>query len=92
MHSRIGRFRLATEKAVMHRRLFLTATGCIGLVGQSVAVGDEVWIVAGRTTPVVLRRSQSGRFKWMGEAYVHRIMQGDAVRSGRLRFHDIDLE
>ncbi|KAN0110618.1 HET domain containing protein [Hyaloscypha variabilis] len=92
MLSRIGRFRLATEKAMMHRRLFITATGCIGLAGQSVAVGDEVWIVAGLTTPVVLRRSQSGRFKWMGEAYVHGIMQGEAVRSGRLKFHDIDLE
>jgi hypothetical protein len=92
MRSRIGRFRLATEKAVTHRRLFLTTTGCIGLAGQSVAVDDEVWIVAGLTTPVVLRRSQDGRFKWMGEAYVHGIMQGEAVRSGRLRFHDIDLE
>ena len=92
LYDRINAFRLAVEKAGNCRRLFVTANGYIGLGPRSLQPGDEVWIVSGLGTPSVLRPSRTGRFRWIGEAYVHGIMHGEAVQSGRLKFHEIDLE
>jgi hypothetical protein len=44
-------------------------------------VGDEVWILAGADVPLILRPSASSgeEYRLVGEAYVHGIMQGEAV-------------
>ncbi|RFN45505.1 hypothetical protein FIE12Z_10268 [Fusarium flagelliforme] len=59
-------------------RLFLTDSGYLGMGYESVEVGDEVWIVRGCPTPLVLRR-EGESFSLIGESYVHGVMNGEAV-------------
>ncbi|MCJ1247927.1 hypothetical protein MMC30_005142 [Trapelia coarctata] len=62
------------------RRLFRTRTGYLGLGPQSLRVGDEVWISCSSPTPLLLRPIAEGRHEFMGEAYVHGIMHGEAIK------------
>lgn len=57
---------------------FLTRNGYLGMGFESIEVGDEVWIVRGCPTPLVLRREEE-RFSLVGESYVHGVMKGEAV-------------
>ena len=59
-------------------RLFLTDSGYLGMGYESVEVGDEVWIIRGCPTPLVLRR-EGEKFSLIGESYVHGVMTGEAV-------------
>jgi hypothetical protein len=48
------------------------------LVRRSAQIGDEIWFVQGSKMPMVLRSgSRSGRYTFIGEAYVHNFMQGE---------------
>lgn len=59
-------------------RPFLTGSGYLGMGLESVEVGDEVWVVKGCPTPLVLRR-EGKEFSLVGESYVHGVMNGEAV-------------
>lgn len=76
------------------RRAFVvTARGYLGLMPGLAARGDDICVLEGGKVPFVLRRTEgdvaaavpeSGaetmtRYKWVGEAYVHGIMQGEWV-------------
>jgi hypothetical protein len=63
------------------RRLFVTQEGYFGCGAQTLAVDDEVWILGGADTPMVLRKLPSGGYRLIGEAYVHGVMHGEAVAS-----------
>jgi len=67
-----------------YRRLVLLEDGYLGMAPESVAEGDEVWIVSGCLTPLVLRREDGeeaqGAYSLAGEAYVHGVMYGEAVK------------
>jgi hypothetical protein len=54
-------------------------------------VGDEIWVLAGYPTPVILRPAGNGNHKFMGQAYVHGAMHGEYV-TGDVIFQDIVLE
>ncbi|KAN0113261.1 Heterokaryon incompatibility protein (HET) domain containing protein [Hyaloscypha variabilis] len=71
--------------AYMGRRLFVTASGHQGIGPQALEKGDEVWILGGAKVPMVLRRVQEGIYRLVGEAYVHGIMEGEAVGEGKGR-------
>lgn len=63
------------------RALITTHSGQLGLAPSSVQKGDEVWILAGSNSPSILRRTPvSGEYELVGQAYVHGIMYGEAVR------------
>jgi len=62
----------------VNHRPFLTDSGYLGMGYESVEEGDEIWIVRGCPTPLVLRRSEEG-FSLIGESYVHGVMRGEAV-------------
>ena len=40
---------------------------------------DEVWVLNGAKTPVVLRKMGERRYEFLGEAYVHGMMHGEAL-------------
>lgn len=61
------------------RRTFRTRTGYIGLTAAGAAPGDVVCIFLGGVTPFVIRSRGNGRYDLVGEAYVHDIMQGEAM-------------
>lgn len=72
------------------RKIFRTRRGLVGIVGEDVRVGDEVWNLVGGEVPFVLAAAESGqkgnrqtlcgrgskRMIVVGEAYVDGIMQG----------------
>jgi hypothetical protein len=65
----------------MGRLLFVTERGDLGMGPTVLEAGDEVWILPGADVPLILRRSASSgeEYRLVGEAYVHGIMQGEAV-------------
>ncbi|EFQ32139.1 hypothetical protein CGRA01v4_08245 [Colletotrichum graminicola] len=53
----------------------------VGMVPDGCEAGDEVWVMKGCNAPFVLRRSaqRQGARRIVGAAYVHGIMNGEAV-------------
>jgi hypothetical protein len=60
------------------RRLITTEKGYIGLAVNSCVRGDIVCVVFGCSTPVLLRRV-GDHYIFLGEAYLHGIMHGEAI-------------
>ena len=64
------------------RCLFITDSGYMGLTRWSNQVGDKVYVLLGGDMPFVLR-PKNNHFLFRGEAYVHGIMDGEAVTNAR---------
>jgi hypothetical protein len=64
------------------RRVMKTQSGYVGLAHFQSQVGDIVCLLAGCTVPMVLRKGEQG-YKFVGEAYVHGIMDGQAWEARR---------
>ena len=64
------------------RRLFITDTGYMGLTHRSNKVEDKVYVLLGGDMPFVLR-PKNKHFLFRGEAYVHGIMDGEALTKAR---------
>lgn len=70
------------------RRPFVTEGGRLGLGPGKMRDGDIVVVVCGAEVPLVLRpvqeegMAEDGLFELVGEAYVHGIMDGEAMRLG----------
>lgn len=76
--------RFHISRVYRKRCLFRTRSGRLGLGPQCVRPGDGVWLVAGSRTPYLLRKKgqdEEGRERlgFLGEAYVHGVMHGEAV-------------
>lgn len=56
-----------------------------GLCPPDTKVGDIICILHGCSVPVVLREKQSGYMSLVGEAYVHGVMDGEALEAFRER-------
>lgn len=74
-----AQFRRESNLAFGGRRLMRTDGGLLGLGPTHMCEGDQVCILAGAKTPVVLRRLDNGHYQFLGEAYVHGIMHGEAT-------------
>lgn len=72
------------ERNMASSALFGTTDGRIGKGPRSVIKGDEVWILAGAKVPYILRPIGSGRYEFIGEAYIRGIMFGEAVWSSKM--------
>lgn len=89
-------FRIQMVRVYRKRCLFRSKRGRLGLGPQSVKPGDAVWLLAGSRTPYLLRKhvgegeneSAKGEFRFLGEAYVHGVMYGEAAA----RLKDTDWE
>jgi hypothetical protein len=67
--------------AYLGRRLFQTQGNRFGIGSQSLKHGNEVWVLAGLSVPVLLKKGSSENKRFVvGEAYVHGAMNGEAVR------------
>jgi hypothetical protein len=77
------------------RKLFRThLKRSLGTGPQSLEPGDIVCVLAGGTVPYLIRPINGGRenkFSFVGEAYVHGIMHGEAVRAEGATLQDIVL-
>jgi hypothetical protein len=72
---------LRSEMSVLiGRRLFVTHNAYVGLAREEVKVGDLVTILMGGDIPFLLReRTEESTFQFVGEAYVHGVMYGEAI-------------
>jgi hypothetical protein len=62
----------------LNRRMIATEKGRIGLASCTAAVGDRLSLCKGSTVPLILRPSEgTGRWKLVGDAYVHGVMKGE---------------
>ena len=67
------------------RRLIQTREGLIGLGPGSAEIGDLVCVLFGGHVLYVLRKEQSDHYKFVGECYVHGMMDGEAINSSNTR-------
>jgi hypothetical protein len=64
----------------INHRPVLTDTGYLGMGFDAAQVGDEVWIISGCPTPLVIRKlGERDEYCLIGETYVHGAMHGEAV-------------
>ena len=63
------------------RRLFGTAKGYLGIGAFSPQADDKVWVLGEANTPAILRKQSNGLYRLVDEAYVHGVMNGEAIRS-----------
>ncbi|KAI1079949.1 HET-domain-containing protein [Whalleya microplaca] len=60
-------------------RLLWMQNKYIGMTSGEAQEGDEVFVILGRDTPMVLRPTSSGEYEVIGDCYVHGIMDGEAL-------------
>ncbi|KAI4173817.1 MAG: hypothetical protein LQ346_008339 [Caloplaca aetnensis] len=69
----------ALNNASNRRRLCWTNSGRMGLVPATAQAGDLLFVLWGGQMIHVLRRTESERFTYVGESYIHGIMDGELV-------------
>lgn len=77
----------AFDRTSKERRFMLTRNGCMGWApdnivdgpSQQAMVDDLVCVIFGCSTPLIIRPTGTGYFKVVGEAYVHGMMDGQAL-------------
>jgi Heterokaryon incompatibility protein (HET) len=74
----------ASKLLELQRHLFVTQEGYIGTAPLDTERGDEVWILYGCNIPVLLRKLDSGRWRFVGECYIHGYMYGEVVEELRM--------
>ncbi|MCJ1268791.1 hypothetical protein MMC22_008679 [Lobaria immixta] len=89
-------YTLNMQPACLRRKLFRTSNGLLGLGPESLRVGDKVVIATGSDLPLILRpmAGKPQTFQFVGQAYVHEIMHGEALRllfETKASFEDIVL-
>lgn len=62
------------------RSFFTTDLGFMGLAPLTAAKRDEVWVILGAETPMLLRRRDEGYHSFVGECFVYGIMHGEVVK------------
>ena len=62
------------------RTIVLSSKGRLGLAPKDTKVGDEVFILWGFRTPAILRKRPDDTYTWIGDAYMHGMMCGEAIR------------
>jgi hypothetical protein len=74
-----AQFRNESNVAFGRRRLMRIDCGLLGLGPTHMCEGDQVWVLTGANTPVVLRALDNGHHQFLGAAYVHGIMHGEVT-------------
>lgn len=75
------RYLNALRRVSHNRRFFETSQHYVGIGPQSMQVGDQVCILFGAKTPIVLQKvsGSNGLYHLLGDCYVHGIMFGEAL-------------
>jgi hypothetical protein len=60
------------------RRLITTSDGKFGLVPESVRIGDAIAIID-CSFPILLRKTTNNSYIYLGECYIHGMMDGEAM-------------
>jgi Heterokaryon incompatibility protein (HET) len=79
---------LAAGRSLPGRTFIATAGGLMGIGPEEVQIGDKIYVVLGSNVPFILRDQRNGTFTFVGECYVHGIMDGEVMKSGA--FYHVD--
>jgi len=98
-YSSTSEFLKGVSRYNLNRRLVTTGKSSMGLVPEVAETGDLVCVLMGCSVPVILRPvlkdgQETGHFNLVGEAYIHGIMDGEAVEmegKGELRMRDFSI-
>lgn len=71
----LAHVRLWTQR----RSLIRSKSGYIGLASSSTLPGDKICVLHGFHAPVILRPRADGSYTFIGDAYIHALMDGEAV-------------
>jgi hypothetical protein len=63
------------------RRFFVDEGGWIGLAPKWALEGDNICLLFGGNVPFVLRDRGDGKYQFVGECYVHGIMDGEIMKA-----------
>jgi hypothetical protein len=77
--SRMMEFHRAALKCWGGRAMCITTQGYIGVVPPSAEVEDKIVVFAGMQTPLVLRVDSDKQHRYIGDCYVHGIMNGEVL-------------
>lgn len=80
-----------TKMMTFGRRLFETSRGFIGLGPAAAQIDDEISLLLGGQVWYVLRAREDGHHEFVGEAYVHGMMDGQACKDESFSIRDIVL-
>ncbi len=76
----VGRMYMTTQlESLSSLRPFATKRGFIGMGPECMQQGDVIAIIIGLSAPMILRKFGDGKYEIVGEAYVHGIMDGEAM-------------
>ncbi|KAL2075155.1 hypothetical protein VTL71DRAFT_97 [Oculimacula yallundae] len=84
-------FMTAAIGMALGRRFCILDSGCFGMVPKESKFGDLIAVFLGAQTPSVLRRD-SGGYKFIGECYVHGLMEGAALELDHFHVETIVLK
>jgi len=71
--------RMGVGHSTLHKNLFTTESGYIGLEKEGIEHGDRICIAPGSNVPFMVRRTMYNRSRLVGEAYIHGIMFGEVI-------------
>jgi hypothetical protein len=79
----IQRYMGTVESVVSNHRVLVTSKGYVGLGPKQVQDGDKIVVLAGAFVPYIVRKDHGGFYRFVGEAYIHGIMDGQALTKDR---------
>lgn len=68
---------IPAQRYLLHRRLFYTAAGYVGLCTQYAQEGDILVKLYGCVVPMIFRKNGAGGYQVVGEAYCDGLMNGE---------------
>ncbi|MCJ1283729.1 hypothetical protein MMC26_003060 [Xylographa opegraphella] len=75
-----GEMKKEFKFAMKERIFFITRGGYIGLAPEAAEEGDVVCVVLGGQVPYLIRPKKNGHYLFVGECYVHGLMDGQALQ------------
>ncbi|KAK3114756.1 hypothetical protein LTR53_006599 [Teratosphaeriaceae sp. CCFEE 6253] len=73
------------------RVLGITRQGYLCTSAVEMEAGDQVWILRGGGTPFLLRPGAEGRYRLIGEAYVHGAMDGEGLKGVDVKWQRVEI-
>ena len=86
----VAAFLRMLQECCLGGKLFSTFSGHIGIGGVTLEPGDLVCVFLGGRTPFIIRPVDQ-KYKFVGDCYLHGIMQGEALEEGLQRRQLITL-
>jgi Heterokaryon incompatibility protein (HET) len=77
----LGYVRLWSQK----RTLIISKGGYIGLAPSSTLPGDKICVLHGFHAPAILRARADNAYAFIGDAYIHALMDGEAVALEKMK-------